>query len=240
MRNYNEIEPKIEELTPEEAEFIGKPHLKPQLYQDALLDIFGFSQDAVDLNRRGKLTKAQEQALKGELQAESDGMWLTSTMGLGVALLLAFVFLSEGLPMIYLVMGAGAFLGALLLYSARRQNKRQNDLSERVEKIQGVPILRAARQAENAGPYVVVINEKIFLIPPQVYEQLSGYEMPLCQFYYTSKTHTLLSAEVVRQFAPDPKLKNEDLMLDDEDEKAKNDDLFLEDDELDSQHKHGR
>ncbi len=240
MRNYNEIEPKVEDLSPEEAEFIGKPHLKPQLYQDALLDVFGFSQEAVEQNRRGKLTKAQEQALTNELKAETDGMWLTSTIGLGVALLLAFIFLSEGLPMIYLVMGAGVFLGALLAFSSRRQNKRQNDLRDRVEKIRGVPQLRAARQMEGVGPYVIVINEKVFLIPHAVYEQLADYEMPLCQFYYTAKTDTLLSAEVIRQFEADPKLKNEDLMLDDEDEKAKNDDLFLEDDEADSQHKHGR
>jgi hypothetical protein len=241
MRNYNEIEPKLDDISPEEAaEFVGKPHLKPQLYQDALLDIFGFSSEAVELNRRGKLTKAQEQALSGELKAENDAMWLTSTIGLGVAVLLAFIFLSEGLPMIYLVMGAGIYLAALLAFSWRRQTKRQDDLRERVEKVRGVPQLRAARQMEGVGPYVLVIEDKMFLIPHAVYEQLADYELPLCQFYYTAKNKTLLSAEIIRQFEPDPKLKNEDLMLDDADEKAKNDDLLLEEDEYEKQSKHGR
>lgn len=239
MRNYSEVEPKKEELTPEEAEFVGKPHLKPQLYQDALLDIFGFTQEAVSLNRRGKLTPAQEQALSGELKADSETMWLTSTVGLGVALLLALIFLSEGLPMIYLVVGAGAYLLALLAYSYRRQTKRQTDLQNRVQKIQGVPQLRAARQLEEVGPYVLIVGDKMFLIPYDLYKQLSEYELPVCRFYYTAKSKTLLSAEVIHSYEPDPKLKNEELLLDDEDEKIKNEDLLL-DDELEVQDKRGR
>ena len=138
MRNYKESAPEqpltIEapETQPSElSDFTRKPHLKPQLLQETLDEILGIPPEIMQVNRIGKLTREQREAILTALTGETDAMRLLITIFLGVSLLLAFIFLDVALPMIYLVIGAGVMVGALLAFFYRRQSQKRIDIATR-------------------------------------------------------------------------------------------------------------
>lgn len=224
MRDYNEkVRNQALELDDPLAGFTRKPHLKPNLTQDSLDEITGIAPEAVRVNGAGRLTQEQRADLLKEIDAETDGVRLLLTIFLGVALLLAFIFLSETLPMVNLVIGAAVISGGLLAFYYRRNRQKRTALETRVERVDGIPQLRALGRLDTPTHFVMIVSGQIFQISGQMYDKLEQYDLPICRVYYAAKTKQLLSIEV-RQAYDDEKLKN-DLMLDEDGEKRKNDEL---------------
>jgi hypothetical protein len=236
MRNYREAPPEqrlaLEETgtAPDELnDFTRKPHLKPHLTQEALDDILGIAPEIMLVNRIGKLTREQRDKILAHLKDENDGMRLLMTIFLGVSLLLAFIFLSVELPMVYLVIGAGIMIGSLLAFFYRQQAKKRVDLETRVQHVDSVPVLRSVGQLDSLQHYMMVIGSEVFAISREAYETLERFELPLCRVYFTARSKQLLSIEVRERY--DGEKRKNDLLLDEDedDEKAKNDDLLTED-----------
>ncbi|MCU0511924.1 MAG: hypothetical protein MUE40_05060 [Anaerolineae bacterium] len=239
MRSYTELpdgDPLRQETAPG-PDFIRKPHLKPRLYQETLLEILAAGADDVAANRNGILTRTQRDTLLKTLNSDTDAMRLLLTIFLGVSLLLAFIFLGQGLDMSGLVLGAGGMIGAMTLVWWRRQNRLRDDLQVRVERVEGVPRLHELGRLETVRNYGLVLQHLYIPLSRQAYEQLQQYELPTVRAYITARSRTLLSLEVLTGYDDDgAKLKN-DLLLPADDEKRKNDLLLPETDEADEKRK---
>jgi hypothetical protein len=193
MRNYTESP----DLLEQEAQFTRKPHLKPRLYNDTLHDILKVAPQTLDTNRRGRLTQTQRDGIAGDLKTDGDGMYLLLNIFLAVSLLLALIFLSEGLPMIFLVGGAGIMLSWLLFYTWRRQGRLRGDLTERITRVEGVARLHTLGGVEGAKSYGLIIADQYFAISRDVYDQLVEYELPPMRAYISAKSKALLSLEIL-------------------------------------------
>jgi hypothetical protein len=203
----------------------GKPKDLPRLYQATLESVFDFTQSELNQNRMGRISPAQQARLADDFKEEVDGFSFLITLFLAVSVLLAIIFTSQGLPMEYLLVGAGILLAWLAFYSLRRQGRKRTDAlnTKRIASVTGIPHfqLKGVMSGANERVRWVVKDQELTLTMAQA-QALMGYEMPLLKVYYTAESRAIVSAEVLDY--PDDKPKRDDdlfIMDDDADEKAK-------------------
>lgn len=199
MRNYIEDAPQVdgvdESLAPLE-----------DMSQETLISVLNISENAIRLNRAGKLTRDQEMFVKQHMKHDDDATWLMVTVFLGVMVVLAMIFAMQGLNMASLLLGGFMFFGAFGLYATNRRFARSRDLDLRVGKTTGT--LRLIR-SDSLRQWGLVIGDKFFAISEALAEKFDGYRQPFVAAYYTLGTNTLLSMEVV---AEQQKRKNDEIL----------------------------
>lgn len=211
------------ETTPTDPE-TGKPKDLPRLYQATLESVLDFTQSELNQNRMGRISPAQQARLADDFKEEVDGFSFLITLFLAVSVVLAFIFVSQGLPMEYLLLGVGILLAWLAFYSLRRQGRRREDAlnTKRIASVTGIPSFRLKGIMSGVDERVrwVIKDQELSLTMAQA-QALMGYEMPLLKVYYTAESRVTVSAEVLDY--PDDKPKRDDLLLSDDgdDEKAK-------------------
>ncbi|GEM_PF-6900107 len=214
---------------------MGKPKELPRLYQNTLAEVFGFSPSDLSHNSMGHITRNQQDILLKDYQEEVEGLSFLLTIFLGVGVLLAFIFSTQGLPMEFLLLGVGIVLGWLAFYSFRRQARRREDAraTKRVSFVIGIPSFKMGSFVANPDERVKwLIKDKSFDLTQAQTQTLAEYEMPLIKAYYTADSVRIVSAEVVDYPQDKPKRDlidtatdaSEGVYFDDEhdlDEKAK-------------------
>lgn len=205
-----EAEPETVDLYDEPGMEDGrKAHDKPPLYTDTLLEVFGFSYHDLDANRRKRLTGPQKTLMQQDLKEEGDSAWLLMTITLGVTLLLALIFLAEGIPVSSLVPGAGVFLAALMFFAYRRQMTRRDDMVKpEVMQVKGFPRILHGRNVDTSRGSFMVIEDQAFGLTPEQYDELTRYDLPEVIAYYTGRTKRLLSVEVAPQYEDKNKVEH--------------------------------
>lgn len=185
MRNY------IEEAAP----LVEEPQsFLDELSQETLVDLLNITESTVRLNRAGKLTSDQQTFVRTHMKSDDDSTWLLTTVFMGTALLLALIFILQGLPTMPFLLGGGIFAGSFALYTYMRRQNRERDLSVRVGRVTGD--LRLVR-SNSLNQWALVIGDKFFAISQTLAEKFDGYQPPYVAAYYTIGTNTLLSMEVL-------------------------------------------
>lgn len=194
-----------------EKRFID-PNL-PMIYNESLMEIFGFDQMALETNRRGFVTNQQKQGIASELKEEADSMWLMVTILLGVSVLLAIIFTLQGYPPLPLVIGAGLVIGGILAVAYGRQITLRKDVERlRTYRVEGVPMVSGDYVGDRSAK--IQIADQELPITQRQASALREFALPMMRFYYAANSKQILSAEVLQQ-ADIEKLKVEDM---DEDE----------------------
>lgn len=184
----------------------------PPLYTETLMEIFEFSEMDLNTNRSGFATRGQKALLNAELKNDADAMWLMLTIMLGAALVVGFIMTFQGLPMIYLVLGAGIMLGGLLLYSYLRQNSlRQDTERTRVLSLQGDFSVHWSHTGRRDAA-LHIAGQTLPITTPQA-KALAEYERRPLRVYYAEHSKLVLSAEVLPDYNID-KLKVDDSQQD--------------------------
>lgn len=195
MRNLNEGQfPEVDETLPLET--------------GILMDAFNFSGTDLAANKQGYVTGHQKAQLGAELKQEADGMWLILTIMLGVTVLLSLIMTSEGIPLIYLVIGAGLLLLPLVWLAYRRQTRLREETERRVSvrHVTDYATLERSSAFDTRHPFQLRVGTERFPLDLAAYQLLAQHEMMPVTVYYTPETKTFLSAEV----EPFNKLKNEE------------------------------
>ncbi len=203
----------------------------PPLSTAALMEIFDFNEQDLMANRNGFATRAQRSLLGEELKNDADAMWLMVTILLIPAAVVALIMVMQGIPLLYLVIGAGILLGTMLAYAYRRQTgTRQDTENLRVRSAQGEISIQPA--GLRIGEAAVRVGDERFVVPAVQARALAEYMPGVVRVYYGEHSRQILSAEALREVRGD-KLKVEDLQ---EEEDA---DLILEARHQDEQQRQG-
>jgi|GEM_PF-7103931 hypothetical protein len=180
---------------------------RPVLGDSDLFDIFGITGTDLNANRMGRFSPVQKESLEANLKQEVDGMWLLLTIFLGMSVFIALILFPAGDMTPYMIAGIGIILVAFVFFSYRRQNRARSLAdSQRVKSVAGVPQLSATRFGAN--PHMRV-GDKVLSITPQQFMQLARYALPYMKVYYTQNGDQVVSAEILRRYNDDEKLKND-------------------------------
>ncbi len=194
MRNYIEDTPDSDEPV----------LILPELHQDTLLALMNIPETTIRANRAGKLTRDQQDFVHQHMKNEDDSSWLLTRIFMGTSVLLAFIFVMQGLATMAFILGGGLFAAVFGLFAYRLRQKRVRDLSERVSQVKGT--LRVIK-SEQFDQWALVIENKFFRISSELANTLAGYDAPIVAAYYTEGSDTLLSMEVLAL----EKRKNDDI-----------------------------
>lgn len=175
------------------------------LSNSALMDIFDFSPEELEANRRGIISRHQREMLAHELKADNDEMWQIVTVLLGVTAIVALITAGRD-NLIAVLIGAGVFIGPLMWLAYRRQNRMKADI-EKTKIIQTRGNLTASPLGAQSQ---IQIKDKRFRVKYDTARALSAFDSAVVQVYHTANSETILSIEVIDAI-PEPKLKNEAL-----------------------------
>lgn len=193
----------------------GEPLFLPSLSTETLMEIFDFNDTDLHSNRAGFVTNAQRGDLRENLEGEHDALRLMLTIMLSVSILIGLILLSQGLPMLPLVIGAGLILGGLVFTGYLRQTDlKQDQKSTKVRHTQGFAQLTFNNSGTRHFSRLIVNGVPFELTLAQA-RALSEYELHGLRVYYMQNSKRLLSAEALRLTESD-KLKNSDLIIDDD------------------------
>jgi len=216
--DYLGIDPTVEKPKRKNKRDFGAAAIdnRPPLRSDLLPSMLGFTEDDLDANQRGSLTRRQKERINREVKDEADSMWLMLGIFLGVSLLLALIFTLEGLPIAAMLLGAGLVVLPFMYLAYRRQNALTTDVQgDQIGTVEGVTDLRLQSVARGEhGTYRLGIDKETLKIDEDAYQRLSRYAPGYIRAYYSKRGKILLSAELL----PDSehKLKNEELLLDED------------------------
>jgi len=181
----------------------------PPLSTAALMEIFDFNEQDLMSNRNHFATKAQRKVLSEELQNDADSMWQMLTILLIPTAVVAVIMVAQGLPMLYLVIGAGIMLGGMLAYAYRRQIGTRKDADNlRVRSAQGE--IHISPAGLRVGEAAVHVGSEVFHVPGAQAKALTEYRSGMVRVYYAENSRQILSAEALQEVRAD-KLKVEDL-----------------------------
>jgi hypothetical protein len=201
-------------------DFGGPRQSLPPLQNDMLPTLFGFTRNDFDANLDGQLSEKQRDKLAKELKGEADSMWLLLSIFLGVAMLLALIFTLQGMDMGPLLLGAGAIVAPFMFIAYRRQRAITGDTQDdRVQAVEGVWDLAGDYGKED---FRLVVGKERLKIGQRTFDFLRNRAPGYLRAYYAEKSKLLLSAEVLpmpydeEEKLKNDKLKNEQLILEDE------------------------
>lgn len=181
---------------------------RPLLGDSDLFEIFGMTGTDLNANRMGRFSPVQKERLEANVKQEVDGMWLLLTIFLGMSVFIALILFPAGDMTPYMIAGIGIILVAFFLFSSRRQARaRSLAESQRVKSVAGVPQLSTTRFGANS--YMLRVGDKMLGITPQQFMQLARYALPYMKVYYTQNGDQVVSAEILRRYNDDEKLKND-------------------------------
>lgn len=189
---------------------------RPPLRGDLLPSMLGFTEDDLDANQRGRLTRRQKERINREVKDEADSMWLMLGIFLGVSLLLALIFTMQGLPIAAMLLGAGFVVLPFMYLAYRRQHALTTDVQgDQIGTVDGYAEL-TMQNATRGGifNYRMIVDKEIIKIDEDAYQRLSRYAPGYIRAYYSKRGKILLSAELL----PDSehKFKNDELLLDED------------------------
>jgi hypothetical protein len=177
----------------------------PALQSESLMEIFDFDSLTLDMNRRNFVTKTQRDMITAQLKEEADSIWLLLTMAMVVAVVLAIVFATQGLPTPYLLAGMAAFMLPLGWYGYAHQGGLRKDMARlRAMRIDGIPDMRMG--ARGGEMFLTIGNQSLPITRAQA-RALSEFRLPMLRVYYAEHSKHILSAEIVY----DEKYKHEEL-----------------------------
>jgi hypothetical protein len=180
----------------------------PPISDETLMQILDFDDVELHSNRGGFVTKHQKQRLHDELKNDADSMWLMVMIMLGVAAVLGLIIVSQGIPMIALVIGVGIIVGAMLLAAYWQQSElRQDSINTKVRHVQGAAHVRWGNSRSNAR---LIVGDQSFPITMHQASALTEFDLRGLRAYYSQHGKRLLSAELLREYSID-KLKTDDL-----------------------------
>lgn len=184
-----------------------------QLSTAALMEIFDFNEQDLMSNRNGFATRGQRSFLGDTLRGDADSMWQMVTILLIPAAVVAIILATQGIPLLYLVIGAGLMLGGMLAYAYRRQTGTRQDAENlRMRSAQGEMHISPA--GIRIGEATVHVGAEKFYVPTAIAKALTEYAPgSMVRVYYAANSRQILSAEVLREVRAD-KLKVEDLQED--------------------------
>jgi hypothetical protein len=173
---------------------------KPALYTESLMEIFDFSESTLNTNRGNFATNQQRQFLQADLKNDADAMWLLLTILLGTSIVVGLIMRMQGIPMEYLVMGAGVLIVPMLWLGYRQQMGARKDLDNfHVRSVQG----KAEVYWVGRGTYLrarLRVHDQWFEIGIQQAHALEEYDLSQMRVYYAENSRTLLSAEVLPDY----------------------------------------
>ena len=169
---------------------------KPILYTSTLMEIFNFTESALNMNRNGFAANFQKDVVQEDVRDDVDSVYLMLMILLGTSVVLALIMRSQGIPMQYLAITLGILLTPLLLMAYRRQANARQDLEDfKVRVIEGKPqIVLSYRGADVQAQ--LQIRDQRFDISPYAAQALQEFDMPRLRLYYAENSHIVLSAEV--------------------------------------------
>jgi hypothetical protein len=181
----------------------------PSINDLALMEILDFDEMELNANRGGFVTRHQKQRLHDELSNDQDSSRLMLTIMLAVAAVLGVIMVTQGIPIMALVIGAGIIIAGVVLASYWQRSDLQQDARMlRVRHVQGNAQVRWNTGRANAN---LLVGNQSFLIDMNQASALMEFDLRGLRAYYTQHGKRLLSAEPLRDANFD-KLKVEDLL----------------------------
>ena len=182
---------------------------RPLIHNESLMEIFDFSQTALNSNRGGFVLAAQREKLQDDLKNDADAMWLLMMIMLVAAVVVGVIMTVQGAPMIYLVIGAGILMLPMLYFSYTRQTNTRLDLEKtRVRSIQGAAQVIWSGGAARMRAQLRV-HDKTFNLTLFQGKALEEYDLSYLRVYYAEHSQIVLAAEALDLPSID-KLKMED------------------------------
>ena len=187
--DYLGIDPTVEKPKRKNKRDFGAATMdnRPPLRSDLLPSMLGFTEDDLDANQRGRLTRRQKERINREVKDEADSMWLMLGIFLGVSLLLALIFTLRGLPIAAMLLGAGFVVLPFMYLAYRRQHALTSDVQgDQIGTVEGVTDLRLQSVARGEhGTYRLSIDKENLKIDEDAYQRLSRYAPGYIRAYYS-------------------------------------------------------
>ena len=149
-------------------------------YEDILMDAIGFTEDELELNRVGQLSKDQWRILYLR-----QNIWLIAIILVGFVLLALWLGISFSIPHVIAITG--------ILYCANKWLMFHNDLRQpRAISMEG----RISLDVYGKGSYTLAVENERFIVNKNIFLAFKNGDP--YRIYYTPYTKHLLSAEWLR------------------------------------------